>query len=39
MGIPVIVGVEDAMATIEDSTDITIDGSTGSVHQGHASVL
>lgn len=38
LGIPVIVGVEDCMV-IKDGEDITIDGGTGNIHQGHASVL
>lgn len=39
IGIPVIVGVDDVFATIENGMKITIDGGTGNVHQGHASVL
>lgn len=38
-GIPVIIGVEDAFSSIKDGEDITIDGGTGNIHQGHASVL
>ncbi|HLR43171.1 MAG TPA: pyruvate kinase [Pseudogracilibacillus sp.] len=38
-GIPVIVGVDDATVAIKDGEDITIDGGTGNIHQGHASVL
>lgn len=38
-GIPVIVGVENAFTKIKDGEDITIDGGTGNIHQGHASVL
>ncbi|MEI3606035.1 pyruvate kinase [Pseudogracilibacillus sp. SE30717A] len=39
LGIPVIVGVENGLGIIKDGEDITIDGGTGSIHQGHASVL
>jgi pyruvate kinase len=39
LGIPVIVGVGDITTSIEDGTKITIDGGTGNIHQGHASVL
>lgn len=39
LGIPVIVGVNNACKVIKDGEDITIDGGTGDVHQGHASVL
>lgn len=39
LGIPVIVGVDNAFDVIKDGEDITIDGGTGNVHQGHASVL
>lgn len=39
LGIPVIVGVENALNIIKDGEDITIDGGTGNIHQGHASVL
>lgn len=38
LGIPVIVGVEE-IDNIKDGEDITIDGGTGNIHQGHASVL
>lgn len=37
--IPVIVGVKDATIFIKDGDDITIDGSTGNIYEGHASVL
>src|SRR5690625_355432 len=37
--IPVIVGVENVFGVIKDGEDITIDGGTGNIHQGHASVL
>ncbi|KHE69971.1 pyruvate kinase alpha/beta domain-containing protein, partial [Halobacillus sp. BBL2006] len=39
MGIPVVVGVQDAMTIIEDGADITIDSSRGDIYEGHASVL
>lgn len=39
LGIPVIVGVENATNVINENEDITIDCVTGKVHQGHASVL
>lgn len=39
LGIPVVVGVENAMQAIKDGEVITIDGETGSIHLGHASVL
>lgn len=39
LGIPVIVGVENVFELIKDGEDITIDGGTGNIHQGHASVL
>ncbi|HLQ83589.1 MAG TPA: pyruvate kinase [Pseudogracilibacillus sp.] len=38
MGIPVIVGV-DSIDVFKEGEDITIDGGTGNIHQGHASVL
>ncbi|WP_138415349.1 pyruvate kinase [Aquibacillus sediminis] len=39
LGIPVIVGVEKAVDTIKDGTDITIDASKGDIYNGHAGVL
>ncbi|WP_181349821.1 pyruvate kinase [Thalassobacillus sp. CUG 92003] len=39
LGIPVVVGVEDAMNVIEDHEDLTIDSSRGDIYKGHASVL
>ena len=39
LGIPVIVGVKNACNLIKNGEDITIDGSTGDIHQGHASVI
>lgn len=38
LGIPVIVGVKD-FELIKDGEEITIDGGTGNIHQGYASVL
>ncbi|MGP4062563.1 pyruvate kinase [Halobacillus sp. H74] len=39
LGIPVIVGVNDALELINDGADITIDSSRGDIYEGHASVL
>lgn len=39
LGIPVVVGVQNACNVIKDGEDITIDAGTGAIHQGHASVL
>ncbi|SFJ12576.1 pyruvate kinase [Halobacillus dabanensis] len=39
LGIPVIVGVNDALDLINDGADITIDSSRGDIYEGHASVL
>lgn len=39
LGIPVIVGVQEATRAVKDGEDITIDGSKGDIYQGHASVL
>jgi pyruvate kinase len=39
LGIPVIVGVEDATSILKDGQEITVDGSRGAIYQGHASVL
>ncbi|MEK3807672.1 pyruvate kinase [Metabacillus sp. SLBN-84] len=39
LGIPVIVGVENATAILKDGQEITVDGSRGAIYQGHASVL
>lgn len=39
LGIPVIVGVKQAVDTITDGTEITIDASKGDIYEGHASVL
>ncbi|MFC7061548.1 pyruvate kinase [Halobacillus seohaensis] len=39
LGIPVIVGVEDALTKIDDGMDITMDSTRGDIYEGHASVL
>lgn len=39
LGIPVIVGVENATSIIKNKEDITIDAETGVIYHGHASVL
>lgn len=39
LGIPVIVGVEDAMKLIKHGNDITMDAESGVIYNGHASVL
>lgn len=39
IGIPVIVGVENAMDVIKDGQDITIDALKGDIYSGHANVL
>lgn len=39
LGIPVIVGVENATSILKDGQDITVDAVRGVVYQGHASVL
>ncbi|NUK30656.1 pyruvate kinase [Parageobacillus sp. VR-IP] len=39
LGIPVIVGVENATAILKDGQEITVDAGFGAVYQGHASVL
>ncbi|WP_173918734.1 pyruvate kinase [Halobacillus sp. Marseille-Q1614] len=39
LGIPVIVGVEDALKSIKDGMDITMDSTRGDIYEGHASVL
>ncbi|MHA6251439.1 pyruvate kinase [Oceanobacillus sp. CAU 1775] len=39
LGIPAIVGVDNAFEAIKDGEDITIDGSKGDIYKGHASVL
>ncbi len=39
LGIPVIVGVQEATSLIKNSYDITMDAESGIVYHGHASVL
>ncbi|HLS61190.1 MAG TPA: pyruvate kinase [Virgibacillus sp.] len=39
LGIPVVVGVDNAFDLIEDGIDVTLDGYKGDIYQGHASVL
>ena len=39
IGIPVIVGVENAMSILKDGQEITVDSSRGVIYDGHASVL
>ncbi|MDQ0214981.1 pyruvate kinase [Oikeobacillus pervagus] len=39
LGVPVIVGVENALALLEDGEEVTVDASRGVIYKGHASVL
>jgi pyruvate kinase len=39
LGIPVIVGVEDALELFRDGQEITVDATRGVIYNGHASVL
>ncbi|AKG04143.1 pyruvate kinase [Salimicrobium jeotgali] len=39
LGIPVIVGTDEALEKIEDYTDITIDGAQGKIYKGHTGIL
>lgn len=39
LGIPVIVGVDDAFDLIKEGQDITVDGTKGDIYKGHANVL
>lgn len=39
LGIPVIVGVDDAFTLFKDGQEITVDASRGVIYNGHASVL
>ncbi|MDX5475552.1 MAG: pyruvate kinase [Bacillaceae bacterium] len=39
LGIPVIVGVEDATSILKDGQEITVDSNRGTIFTGHASVL
>jgi len=39
LGIPVIVGVKDAMSIFKDGQEVTVDANSGLVYEGHNSVL
>ena len=39
LGIPVIVGVEEATSILKDGQEITVDSSRGTIYTGHANVL
>jgi pyruvate kinase len=39
LGIPVIVGVEDAMKNLKEGQEVTVDAACGVIYNGHASVL
>ncbi|UAL46508.1 pyruvate kinase [Sutcliffiella horikoshii] len=39
LGIPVIVGVEEATSILNDGQEITVDSSRGTIYTGHANVL
>ncbi|MFD1737117.1 pyruvate kinase [Bacillus salitolerans] len=39
LGIPVIVGVDQATSVLKDGQDVTVDSSRGVIYSGHASVL
>jgi pyruvate kinase len=39
LGIPVIVGVEDALQLFKDGQEVTVDSTRGIIYNGHASVL
>ncbi|MFT4415148.1 pyruvate kinase [Fredinandcohnia humi] len=39
IGIPVIVGVENATSLLKDGQDITVDSARGIIYEGHANVL
>lgn len=39
LGVPVIVGVENATTAMEDGLEITVDATQGMIYKGHASVL
>lgn len=39
LGIPVIVGVENALALFKDGQEVTVDATRGTIYNGHASVL
>ncbi|GAA0333231.1 pyruvate kinase [Bacillus carboniphilus] len=39
LGIPVIVGLENATKILKDGQDVTVDGAGGVIYNGHASIL
>ncbi|WP_079479439.1 pyruvate kinase [Halobacillus salinus] len=39
LGIPVVVGVKDALDVIQDGSDLTVDSSRGDIYEGHSSVI
>lgn len=39
LGIPVVVGVQNATSILKDGQEITVDAGFGAIYQGHASVL
>jgi pyruvate kinase len=39
LGIPVIVGVENATEILKDGMEVTVDAIQGMIYKGHASVL
>lgn len=39
LGIPVVVGVTDALDVIKDGSDLTVDSSRGDIYEGHSSVI
>ncbi|CAM3859057.1 pyruvate kinase [Alkalicoccus chagannorensis] len=39
LGIPVVVGVEDARSILKDGDEVTVDGTQGKVYKGSASIL
>ncbi|RBW71484.1 pyruvate kinase [Bacillus taeanensis] len=39
LGIPVVVGVADALNVLKEGQEVTVDSSTGDIYDGHASVL
>ncbi|MCA0969833.1 pyruvate kinase [Halobacillus litoralis] len=39
LGIPVVVGVKDALEVVKDGSDLTVDSSRGDIYEGHSSVI
>lgn len=39
LGIPVIVGLDDALTVLKEGEEITVDANSGTIYKGHASVL